>query len=355
MDSVIAFAPATVANVGPCYDIMGYALHHVGDFVVAEKTGDPAGGVEWGGVQGPRSGLVADVPPERNAAFVVARDVWKKLTAIKARSHGVRITLHKYMEAGTGLGSSSCSGVAAARAVLSLAGEEPGRDEIIGSLLLGEEAACGSGHPDNVVPSFFGGFQFMTVLPYDGFPGGEERSYRVPGGRSLISVVVKPTVSVGTREARGAVLESIHHRFCGLSPGNASSLLKLVREQSVKAADMVMAWMNDDVRRIGAIMRNNDLLETPRGPLIPRFNEVKRAALDAGAYGCSIAGSGPSVVAVTDNRETAREVRSAMQAAFSDISTRWLVSAVNRQGAVLVDSIDDFTAAAALHTDMMGV
>lgn len=352
MDSIISFAPATVANVGPCYDIMGYALNYVGDFAEATKVAGFHEDIVWGGVAGPQAQSLNALLPQKNAAWVVANDIWKKICRGGGYDYGLRLVLHKYMEAGTGLGSSSCSGVAAARAVLSITGASLPDREIVNSLLLGEEASCGVGHPDNVIPSFFGGFFFMTLFPYDSLPGGESRFYPVPGGESLVSVVVKPRVTVNTKESRQAVDQYVSKRF-STADFDPADFLNLVREQSAKAADMILAFQRNDIKRLGAIMRNNKLLETPRSEFIPFFREVKRAAMRAGAYGCSIAGSGPSVAAVTDDRESAQQIRLAMQKAFGSIPTRWLISPVNKNGAVVVDSVQEFVAGSAPHTDMM--
>lgn len=352
MDSIISFAPATVANVGPCYDIMGYALNYVGDFAETTKVAGVHEEVIWGGVVGPRSRGLKGLPPQKNAAWVVANDVWRKIRRREGCDYGLRLVLHKYMEAGTGLGSSSCSGVAAARAVLSLTGASLPDQEIVNSLLLGEETSCGVGHPDNVIPSFFGGFYFMTLFPYDSRPGGESRFYPVSGGDSLVSVVVKPRVTVNTKESRQAVVQYVKKRF-STADFDPADFLNLVREQSAKAADMILAFQRNDIERLGAIMRNNEVLEPARSELIPFFHEVKRAALQAGAYGCSIAGSGPSIVAVTGDRESARRIRLAMQEAFGSIPTRWLISPLNSRGAVIVDSVEEFVSVSASHTDMM--
>jgi homoserine kinase len=352
MDSIISFAPATIANVGPCYDIMGYALDYAGDFAEASKLEGFREDVVWGGVTGPRAKNLQTLPAQKNAAWVVADDIWKKISRQNRCDYGLRLVLHKYMEAGTGLGSSSCSGVAAARAVLSITGARLSNQEIADSLILGEETSCGVGHPDNVIPSFFGGFFFMTLFPYDSLPGGESRFYQVSGGESLVSVVVKPRVTVKTRKSRHAVARYVQKRYSAVG-SDPAGFINLIREQSAKAADMILAFQQNDIERLGAIMRNNELLETPRSEFIPFFHEVKQAALKAGAYGCSIAGSGPSIVAVTGDREAAESIRLAMQKAFGDIPTRWLISPVNKSGAVVVDSVQDFVARSTPHTDMM--
>ncbi len=73
---------------------------------------------------------------------------------------------------------------------------------------------------------------------------------------------------------------------------------------------------------------NDVLVEPYRAAMIPRFWEVKEAALDAGAYGCSISGGGPSLFAVGMN---IHEIGEAMQRGFGDIeSTCYYTQPSNR-------------------------
>ncbi len=79
------------------------------------------------------------------------------------------------------------------------------------------------------------------------------------------------------------------------------------------------------------------MIEPIRSILIPQFNEVKAAALSAGALGCSISGSGPSLFALSRGRETAERVAVAMAAAFKevDIDSEAYVSGINQKGPVI--------------------
>ena len=72
--------------------------------------------------------------------------------------------------------------------------------------------------------------------------------------------------------------------------------------------------------------------EPRRAPLIPRFYDVKRAALDAGAFGCSISGSGPTLFAVAENERVARGCAEAMQRAFAEVESTVHVGAIAKEG-----------------------
>ena len=355
MDDCISFAPATTANVGPGYDIMGYALMWLGDFCRVEKTGKKDDPILWRGVAGPMSRFLEKLKPERNAAFVAAQYAFMRLREHYDLDFGLALTLYKYMPIGSGLGSSSASTVAAVKGVLAATEKELPTEEIIDALLLGEETACGTGHPDNVIPSYFGGFFLMMSENYDDLPSGEKRFHRIEGGLNLVSIIVKPDVSLNTSESRAALNNHIRRSFLEMRGFEPVDILSLVRQQSIKAAEAVLSYQSDDIKRLGAIMRNNDLLEIPRGSLIPRFRDVKEAALSAGAYGCSIAGSGPSLVAITDDETKAVAIRDAMREAFGEVPSRWLISPVNNEGAIIVDDIETFLADCRPHTDMLPV
>src|SRR2546430_11274920 len=61
--------------------------------------------------------------------------------------------------------------------------------------------------------------------------------------------------------------------------------------------------------------------EPLRAPLIPHFHDVKRAAVLAGAFACSISGSGPTVFAITCDEATAHVCAAAMQHAFGNVES----------------------------------
>jgi homoserine kinase len=132
-------------------------------------------------------------------------------------------------------------------------------------------------------------------------------------------------------------------------PGEIISLVTL---QAAKAADMVLAFMHQDLDRLGWIVHHNPMLEAARGPAIPNFQEIKTAGKKAGAAGVSIAGSGPSVFAITDSRDTALRVLDAMLQA-ADTECHWLISPMGNTGATTVTSITAFVQAGLADTNFM--
>jgi homoserine kinase len=80
------------------------------------------------------------------------------------------------------------------------------------------------------------------------------------------------------------------------------------------------------------------IVEPERAQLIPGYAAAKRAALAAGAAGCSISGSGPSVFALTESEAAANTVGAAMRSAFDalEIQSNVYVSQINSTGTSVI-------------------
>jgi homoserine kinase len=281
------FAPATIANLGPGFDVLGLALSAPGDVVEAELSDRP--GVEIVEITGDNGALSKD--PVRNVAGRAAADVLRRA----AHPRGMRLWLHKQMPLASGLGSSGASSAAGAVAANELLGRPLHQRDLLLSAMEGERAASGTPHADNVAPSVLGGI--VLVRSYDPF---EVLSLPVPP--ELRVVVVHPHCKVSTAEARTLVKNrgySLDHIVPNL--GNIAAL--------------VLALCRSDLALLGRSI-DDRLIEPLRATLIPGFVAVKDAALSAGALGCSIAGSGPSVFAFASDDETAARIGAAMQSAF---------------------------------------
>jgi homoserine kinase len=284
-EEVTAFAPATVANLGPGLDVLGLALVAPGDRVTARRT---AGGVTMVRVTGDGGALPLD--PKTNTAGIAA-----EATLAKAGSAtGVALTLEKGMPIGSGLGSSAASAAAAAFAVNLLIGSPLRKVELVGPCLAAEAAVSGR-HADNVAPALLGGLILVrSIEPID--------LVRLPVPEGLVVVVTTPDMELSTREARAAL------------PGEVP-LASLVRNTAQVGA-FVSACYSGDLGLLGRSM--TDAVATPaRAPLIPGGVGVIEAALDAGALGSSISGAGPSIFALCRSERSACEVAAAMTRAFA--------------------------------------
>ena len=307
------FAPASASNLGPGFDVLGLALPQPGDVVEIEECERP--GVHIAEVVGAPS-LSTD--PTENTAGVAAATVLRRLE--RQESSGVRLWLHKQMPLASGLGSSAASSVAAAVAVNQLFGNPLPAKTLIDCALEGEVAASGSAHADNVAPSLLGGIVLIRSLD----PSPDLVSLPVPS--ALRVVVVHPHAEVHTAAARRLVTE---HRF---------EISQTVANLGNVAA-LVSALHSGDLPLLGRSVQDA-MVEPIRAPLVPAFGDVKRAAVHAGALGCSISGSGPSVFALADSDQAATAIADAMQAAFLDAgleSDRYL-GPVNTRGACVLPS-----------------
>jgi homoserine kinase len=290
---VRVFAPATVANLGPGFDVLGLALTSPGDLLEAELSDRP--GVEIVEITGDGGLLSRD--PVKNVAGRAAGDVLRRASGRTRMGAGIRLWLRKEMPLASGLGSSGASSAAAAVAANELLGRPLSQSGVVLSAMEGERAASGTPHADNVAPSVMGGI--VLVRSYAPF---EVISLPVPS--NLHISVVHPHCSVSTAEARTLV------------KARAYSIDEIVPNLGNVAA-LVAALASGDLALLGRSIQDR-LVEPVRAPLIPGFSRVKEAALGAGALGCSIAGSGPSVFAFACDEASARAIGASMQAAFND-------------------------------------
>jgi homoserine kinase len=306
---VRVFAPATVSNVGPGFDVLGFALHRPGDTVEAELTGTP--GVQLAEVTG--DGGLLPVDPARNAASVAASHVLERAPA--ARRAGIRLRLHKGMPLASGLGSSGASAAAGAVAANVLLGEPLGLEDLVQCAMAGERAACGSAHADNVAPSVAGGI--VLIRSYDPF-----ELVRLPVPDGLFVAVVHPHCGVSTGEARARLA---NHLF---------ALPDIVANAGNLGA-LVAALHQGDLGLLGRAIEDR-LVEPLRAGMIPAYADVRCAARDAGALGCAVSGSGPSVFALADSADAAVGAARAMRRAFRDrasLATDAWVGPISREGA----------------------
>ena len=298
------FAPATVANVACGFDIFGFALETPGDEVVVRLKQEP--GVALSKITGDGGALSLD--PEKNTAGVGVLRLLRYLES----SQGVEIELHKKMPLGSGLGSSAASAAASLFAVNALLGSPLTSKELIPFAMEAERAACGSAHADNVAAALLGGF--VLIRSYEPLDIVE-----IPLKADLYCCVLHPKIEIRTEMARQILKKEI--------------LLSQLVNQSGNAAGLIAGLMQGDLSLIGRCLEDV-VVEPLRAKLIPGFYEIKSAAMAAGALGCSISGSGPSMFALTEGKSQAEKVGLAMMNACRSIGVDCdlYVSSVNKQG-----------------------
>lgn len=307
---IAAFAPATVSNVAAGFDVLGFALDQPGDVVLAALA-DGAGAtiVEVSGDHGrlPRE-------PGRNTASAAANAL---LAALGTRQ-GIALTLHKGLPLASGVGSSGASAVAAVVAVNELLGRPADLDLLLRCAMAGEQAGCGAVHPDNVAPALYGGF----VLARSADPPD---IVRLPVPAGLAVAVLHPAIEVHTGTARALL-------------GDSVPLTAAVRQWANVGA-LVSALHTGDLALLSRALEDH-VAEPKRAGLVPGFYAIKAAALDAGALGCSLSGSGPSMFALARSLDAATAAGQAMadawRAASPTVDADLWVSPVGTHGARVV-------------------
>ncbi|KAG6530328.1 homoserine kinase-like [Zingiber officinale] len=316
--SLTAFAPATVANLGPGFDFLGCAVGGgLGDTVTVSV--DPAvvpGTLSIAEICGSSCASKLGRDPLWNCAGIAGIAAMRMLGV---RSVGLSLSLHKGLPLGSGLGSSAASAAAAALAVSELFGGCLTPDELVLAGLESEKKVSGY-HADNVGPSILGGF--VLIRSYEPF---EIIQLEFPHDRDLFFVLVSPDFEAPTKKMREAL------------PANIP--LKDHIWNSSQAAALVAAVVQGNVRVLGSAMAADAIVEPRRAPLIPGMVGVKKAAMEAGAFGCTISGSGPTAVAVIDEEEKGNQIASRMVEAFTkegNLQSIATVAKLDRVGARVI-------------------
>lgn len=288
------FAPASIGNVGPGFDVLGLAVDGLGDTVEVTLGGEESIDI---------SGRDADLVPLKGNAAVIAAKAY-----LKGRGGNVCLSLHKGLPLSGGLGGSAASSVGGALAAALALGGKVRMDEVLEAALAGEEAVAGR-HYDNLAPCLHGGL--VLVLPRD-----PPRLVQVPLKGTWWLALVTPATRLETKKAR-SVLPSLVDR-------------KVWVAQMANTAALTLALSRGD-SELAKHALQDVYAEPARAPLIPSFAEAKSAALKAGALGCSISGAGPTVFALTDSRLKALRCAKAMQRAFGEATLH--VGQVSKRGA----------------------
>jgi homoserine kinase len=297
LTTATAFAPATVANLGPGFDYLGVAVEGQGDVVTATLRRDlPGGSVEISSMTGD-NGRLSLVAADNCCGIAAAAT----LRLLGVTSVGVSLACRKGLPLGSGLGSSAASAAAAAWAVNLLFGAPLTKAQLVAAGLESEAAVSGY-HADNIAPAIMGGF--VLVRSYS--PTLQLLQLRYGGAPSdLWFCLVTPVFEAPTREMRAALPKEIS--------------MKTHVANCAAGAGLVAGILGGDAAMLGAALGDDTIVEPARGPLIPGFAAVKAAAMAAGAFGCTISGAGPTVVAIAPDAAAGQRIAKAMADAFTSV------------------------------------
>ena len=265
--SATAFAPASVGNVAIGFDILGFSIDAIGDRATVRRV--PTPGVRVAAIRG----VVANLPLEA-AQNTAGRALIAMQEALNP-GFGFELELEKGIPLSSGLGGSAASAVAAVVAANALLPAPRPPIELLKFAMHGEAVASGSMHVDNIAPSLYGGLVLTVGIDHP-------RVKQIPVPPAIRAVIVHPHMLLSTREARAILSKSVKMADFVWQTANLAGFISGCYTNDL---DMVRESFEDVV------------IEPQRAALIPGFAEVRRAALAAGALGCSISGAGPTVFA----------------------------------------------------------
>ncbi len=301
--SVTVFAPASVGNLGPGFDVLGMALSGMGDTLHAETQEKP--GIIIKKITGDKGQLPTDA--RENTAGIAAQAV---LDHLKVKD-GMTLSLHKEIP-GTGLGSSAASAVAGAYAANQLFDAALSKEELIPLAAIAEEKVSGGFFLDNIGPSLMGGVTWNNPF--------SKEVVRLGAIENAIIVIATPDFRVLTKDSRNVLPESV-------------PMADFIANMSQTS---MIAWAvaQKDLKRFGESIQDH-IIEPARAPLIKGFDDVKNAALSTGALGASISGAGSSVFAVSDDKNQGEKIAQAMKAAFAThgVDSKVRVTRMDLEGA----------------------
>lgn len=296
------FSPATVANVACGFDVLGFCLDTIGDEMVIRKTEKK--GIRITKIEG------YDLPfeTEKNVAGVSALAMYNDLQP----DCGFEIEIYKNIKPGSGIGSSSASAAGSVFGMNELLGRPLDKTKLTYFAMKGEALASQCEHADNLAPAIFGGFTLVkSACPL--------QILELPTPSDLYATLVHPQIEIRTSESRAILPKEIPLQNAIEQWANVGSLVHGLHTSNY---GLIKVSLSDVV------------IEPHRKQLIPHFDAIKTNVLAAGALGCAISGSGPSIFALSKGEATAKAVEEAMQKVYSktDIQFETYVSKINTEG-----------------------
>jgi homoserine kinase len=259
-------------------------------------------------------GVAGKLPlePQKNTAGQALLAMYEALRP----PFGFAMEIEKGIPLGSGLGGSAASAVGAVVAANALLSEPCTKLQLLHYAMQGEAVASGSLHVDNISPSLFGGLVLTVGIDHP-------RVKQIPVPPDVRAVIVHPHMFLSTKQARAILKRTVD--------------LSDFVWQTANLAGFISGCYTDDLDMIRASLEDV-VIEPQRQALIPGFQEVRRAAMAAGALGCSISGAGPTMFAWVPSAN-ASEVLDAMSREFARRSIeidKWITE-VQSAGARVVD------------------
>lgn len=296
------FSPATVANVSCGFDVLGFCLDTIGDEMVVRKSKEK--GFRITRIEG----FELPLNPLENVAGVAALALLNDINL----DFGFEMEIYKKIKPGSGIGSSSASASGSVFAINELLGRPYSRHQLTHFAMKGEALASGIEHADNIAPALFGGFTLVKS-------NAPIQVLELPSPKALYATLIHPEIEIKTSDSRAVLPKQIP--------------LQLAITQWANVGSLVHALHTNDYQLLSSALQDV-VIEPYRKGLIPHFDSIKKQSVLAGALGCGISGSGPSIFALSEGLATAKSVEKSMRDVYSKsgIPFNTYVSKINSKG-----------------------
>ncbi len=287
MSMVKIRVPATTANIGPGFDVLGLALSLYNTY---EFTENPIA--------------------ENFDSNMVFRAYKYTFQSLGRPIVNVDIKIEADIPIARGLGSSAACIVAGIMGANFMMGNLLDKQDILNL------ATQLEGHPDNVAPAIFGGLM-ISVMDEDGIV-----TNRIKPDEELRFVAMIPNVKLSTAEARKVLPKEIPFKDAIYNIGRVSLLVS------------ALASGNEELLEEGL----KDCLHQPyRGELIPDYEKISAITMDEGALGSFISGAGPTIMSIV--KIGSKEFVEAMKGRLSGFSNSWNIIELQTEvkGAEIID------------------
>ena len=309
LNEIEIFAPATIANISCGFDVMGCCLDSIGDTMILRKT------IQKGIHISKIIGEELPMEPEKNVASAAIISMLKACAV--QPDFGIEIEIHKKIKPGSGIGSSAASAAGAVFAANELMGKPFTYHELIPFAAEGERVACGAPIADNVAPALLGGFTLVKETD-------PIKIIELPSIKGLYATIIHPQIEIKTSLSRDILPQTV-------------SLNKAVKQWANVGALVHALHENDHV--LFADSLKDYIVEPHRSKLIPKFNQVIKSAIEAGALGGGISGSGPSIFTFSKSKQTADNVSVEINKIYEKTKIPYHIytSKINEQGVKILN------------------
>lgn len=305
MNAVKIKAPATIANLVCGFDVLGLCVTDPFDEMEISLLPTKEVIIRSG------NGYPLPTDPSQNTAGAPLVEMLKEVY----EEVGFEVTIYKNIKPGSGIGSSAASAAGAVVGANYLLQNRFTKNDLVRFALYGEKVASGVKHADNIAPCIFGGVTLIrSIFPLDIIPLSAPPLY--------ISLV-HPQIEIKTADARQILRKDV--------------LLKDAIRQWGNIGGLVAGFMKADYNLIGRSLEDV-IIEPFRSILIPGFEDIKKASMQAGALGGGISGSGPSLFMLSRDEETAHTIKDLMQQIYNtmQIPAHTLVTTINYEGVQII-------------------